>query len=154
MENEITISAGFYSYGEIGGLIGMVRRTSNVSDCHVRGCTIYAFGNNDKEADMASDGILGKFAIAAAKGMGFYIVPGRHVSTLIGDIRTHNGEKITISNCTVDAATKCTAEQHQHNSSFPYIGQAYYIQFDDTIGEVTVNGTKLTLADGNKETER
>lgn len=154
VENEITISAGFYSYGEIGGLIGMVRRTSNVSDCHVRGCTIHAFGNNDKEADMASDGFWGKAAIAAAKGMGFYIVPGRHVSTLIGDIRTHNGEKITISNCTVDAATKCTAEQHQHNSSFPYIGQAYYIQFDDTIGEVTVNGTKLTLADGNKNTKR
>jgi hypothetical protein len=103
---------------------------------------------------MTSDGLLGKMAVATAKGLGFYLVPGRHVSTMIGDIRTINGETITISGCTVDSATKCTAEYNKHNNSFPYIGQAYYIQFDDTEGTVTVDGQKLTLADGNKHTNR
>lgn len=152
--SKITISADFYSYGEIGGLIGMVRRTSNISDCHVRGCTIHAYGNEDKMADMVSDGFIGKGAIAAAQALGFYKVPGRHVSTLIGSIRTRNEEIITINGCTVDTATKCTAEQYHHNSSFPYIGQAYYIQFADTKGQVIIDGTSLTLADGNKNTKR
>ena len=152
--SKITISADFYSYGEIGGLIGMVRRTSNISDCHVRGCTIHAYGNEDKMADMVSDGLIGKGAIAAAQALGFYKVPGRHVSTLIGSIRTRNEEIITINGCTVDTATKCTAEQYHHNSSFPYIGQAYYIQFADTKGQVIIDGTSLTLADGNKNTKR
>lgn len=152
--NEIEISASFYSYGEIGGLAGMVRRESNLTNCHVRNSIVHAYGEPDKEADMTSDGILGKLAIATAKGLGFYLVPGRHVSTLIGDIRTINGETIRITNCTVDSATKCTAEQYKHNSSFPYIGQAYYVQFDDTEGSVIVNGTTLTLADGNKKTSR
>lgn len=152
--NEIEISADFYSYGEIGGLFGNIRRESNVVNCHVRGTTIHAYGEPDKEADMASDGLLGKLAIASAKGLGFYLVPGRHVSTMIGDIRTRIGETITISGCTVDAATRCTAEHQMHNSSYPYIGQAYYIQFDDTKGKVIVDGQELTLADGNKNTKR
>ena len=105
-------------------------------------------------ADMVSDGLIGKGAIAAAQALGFYKVPGRHVSTLIGSIRTRNEEIITINGCTVDTATKCTAEQYHHNSSFPYIGQAYYIQFADTKGQVIIDGTSLTLADGNKNTKR
>ena len=152
--NKITISAEFYSYGEIGGLFGNVRRQSYITNCHVRGTRIHAYGEPDKEADMTSDGLVGMGAIAAAKGLGFYKVPGRHVSTMIGDIRTHNGETITITNCTVDAATKCTAEEYNHNSLVPYIGQAYYIQFGDTKGTVLVDGYSLTLADGNKNTNR
>jgi hypothetical protein len=73
---------------------------------------------------------------------------------MIGDIRTRDGETITISGCSVDAATRCTAEHQMHNSSYPYIGQAYYIQFDDTKGKVIVDGQELTLADGNKNTKR
>ena len=151
---QITISADFYSYGEVGGLVGMVRRTSNISNCHVRGCTIHAYGNEDKMADMTSNNIFGMGVIGLAQSMGFYKVPGRHVSTLIGSIRTRNEEIITINGCTVDAATKCTAEQYQHNSSFPFIGQAYYIQFADNKGQVIVDGTSLTLADGNTNTKR
>ena len=154
MGSNISISANFYSYGEIGGLFGNVRRQSYITNCHVRGTTIHAYGENDKDADMDSDGLVGMAAIASAKALGFFKVPGRHVSTLIGDIRTHSGETITISNCTVDAATKCTADQHHHNSLVPYIGQAYYIQFADTKGTVIVNGNTLTLADGNKNTNR
>lgn len=152
--SDITVSANFYSFGEIGALIGSLRRESNITNCHVRNSIVHAYGDPDKEASMTSDGIVGKLAVATAKGLGFYLVPGRHVSTMIGDIRTINGEAITISGCTVDSATKCTAEYHKHNNSFPYIGQAYYIQFDDTEGTVTVDGQKLTLADGNKHTNR
>lgn len=152
--SDITISANFYSYGEVGALVGMVRRESNITNCHVRNSIVHAYGEPDKEADMSSDGILGKLAISTAKSMGYYLVPGRHVSTMIGDIRTMSGETIRISNCSVDASTKCTAEQYKHNSSFPYIGQAYYIQFSDTKGQVIVEGKTLTLADGNKKTSR
>ena len=152
--NDIRIYAYFYSYGEIGGLSGMVRGQSTLTNCHVRNTTIHAYGEDDKEADMSADGTLGKLAIASAKGLGFFLVPGRHVSTLIGDIRTYYGETITISGCTVDSATKCTADHDKHNNSFPYLGQAYYIQFGDTKGTVNINGQTLTLADGNKNTDR
>ena len=152
--SDIRISANFYSYGEIGALVGMVRRESNLTNCHVRNSIVHAYGEPDKEADMASDGIVGKLAISSAKSMGYYLVPGRHVSTLIGDIRTIGGETIRISNCTVDASTKCTAEQYKHNSTFPYIGQAYFIKFSDEEGQVIVEGKTLTLADGNKKTSR
>ena len=81
-------------------------------------------------------------------------MPGRPVSTMVGVIRTYNGETITITGSTVDSATKCTVDHYKHNDSFPYIGQAYYIQFADTEGTVNVNGTKLKLADGNKFTDR
>ena len=152
--SEINVSAYFYSYGEIGALAGLVRYESNITNCHVRNSIIHAYGEPDKEADMSADGFLGSLAVGAAKALGFYLVPGRHVSTLIGDIRTVKGETITISGCTVDSATKCTAEQYKHNDTFPYIGQAYFIQFDDEEGAVYVNGQQLTLADGNKTTER
>ena len=152
--SEITISAGFYSFGEIGALVGMIRRESTLTNCHVRNSIIHAYGEPDKEADMSSDGLLGEAAIATAKQLGYYLVPGRHVSTMIGDIRTYDGEKIRINGCTVDAATKCTAEQDHHNSTYPYIGQAYYIQFGDTQGAVYVDGKRLTLADGDKDTKR
>ena len=152
--SEITISAGFYSFGEIGALVGMIRRESTLTNCHVRNSIIHAYGEPDKEADMSSDGLLGEAAIATAKQLGYFLVPGRHVSTMIGDIRTYDGEKIRINGCTVDAATKCTAEQDHHNSTYPYIGQAYYIQFGDTQGAVYVDGKRLTLADGDKDTKR
>ena len=154
MGNDIEISANFYSYGEIGGLFGNVRRESNIVNCHVRGTTIHAYGEPDKEADMTSDGWLGQLGIAAVKAAGYYLIPGRHVSTMIGDIRTLIGETITITGCTVDAATRCTAEHQMHNSSYPFIGQAYYLEHDDTQGKVIVDGHELTLANGNKNTKR
>ena len=152
--NDIVISANFYSYGEIGRLFGNVRRESNIVNCHVRGTTIHAYGEPDKEADMTSDGWLGQLGIAAVKTAGYYLIPGRHVSTMIGDIRTLVGETITITGCTVDAATRCTAEHQMHNSRYPFIGQAYYLQHDDTQGKVIVDGHELTLADGKRTTKR
>lgn len=41
-----------------------------------------------------------------------------------------------------------------HSSNAPFIGQAYYIQFMDTMGTVIVDGYTLTLADCNKNTIR
>ena len=152
--NEIEVSEYFYSHGEIGALVGSVRRECTISNCHVRNTRIHAFHEPDKEAKMRSDGLLGKAAIATAKALGYYLIPGRHVSTLIGSIRTINGETITINGCTVDAATRCTQSHNKHNDSYPFIGQAYFVQFQDTEGKVIIDGNELTLADCNKNTER
>ena len=43
----------------------------------------------------------------------------------------------------------------KHNSGVGKdIGQAYYVKFMDSMGSVKVNGSKLTLADCNKNTTR
>lgn len=152
--NKVTVSTGFYSYGEIGGLFGFIQGGAEVTDCHVRGTTIYAFGQNDKDADITGDGVLGYLGAMAVKALGYFLVPGRHVSTLVGDIRTYKGETITITGCTVDENTRCLQDYHKHNDQYPYIGQAYYIQFSDTKGQVIVDGKSLTLADCNKNTNR
>ncbi|MBO5709653.1 MAG: hypothetical protein J6S01_09975, partial [Bacteroidales bacterium] len=150
----VTVSAGFYSYGEIGGLCGMVQGNTSITDCHVRGTTINAYGEDDKEAEITGEGALGQLAAATATGLGYYLVPGRHVSTLIGDIRTTDGETITITGCSADKDCVCSPKQHKHSSSVPYIGQAYYVKFLDTQGKVIVDGRQLTLADCNVNTVR
>ena len=120
----------------------------------MRGTTICAFGQNDKDADITGSGFLGQIGAAAVKGLGYFLVPGRHVSTLVGDIRTFKGETITITGCTVDENTRCIQDYHKHSDAYPYIGQAYYIQFSDTKGKVIVDGKSLTLADCNRNTRR
>lgn len=150
----VRVEAGFYSYGEVGGLIGLMRNRGNVTNCHVRGTTIRAYGQDDKLATLSGEGILGSLAAATAEAMGFYLVPGRHVSTLIGDIRTQDGGTIRITDCTVDSQTTCKPKLYSHSEFASYIGQAYYIQYMDTMGSVYLNGKKLTLADGNRNTTR
>lgn len=150
----VHLECGFYSYGEVGGLCGLVYDDCSITNCHVRGTTIRAYGQNDKEAKITGEGVLGSIAASVADGAGFFLVPGRHVSTLIGDIRTINGGTVTVTGCTVDDKTKCIPLQYRHNNSVPYIGQAYYIQFLDTEGPVYVDGKKLTLADCNRNTTR
>ena len=152
--SNIEVYESFYSHGEIGALAGSVRRQCTITNCHVRNTRIHAFHEPDKEANMRSDGWIGKAAIATAKGLGYYLIPGRHVSTMFGSIRTVAGETITINGCSVDAATRCTQDHNKHNASYPYIGQAYYLEFQDTEGKVVVDGHELTLADCNKRTER
>lgn len=151
---EVTVSAAFYSYGEVGGLSGMVFDKAEVTDSHVRGTTILAWGQDDQEAVITGKGTLGKFAAATASALGYYLVPGRHIGTMFGDVRVKKGETITIKGCTVDDKTRCLAEQDMHSSKVPFIGRAYYIQFLDTKGNVTVDGHRLTLADGNRNTIR
>lgn len=152
----VSVTANFYSYGEVGGMFGFVENFTTIENCHVKKTTVYAFGQNDVEADMKGSGFLGTLAVAAAKGLGYFLVPGRHVSTFIGDICTSDdqGDEINITNCTVDSNTKCTNRWDKHNNTYTSIGQAYYIEFKDTKGSVKVDNNALTLANGNKNTKR
>ena len=142
----VTVYADFYPYGEVGGMYGFIQGSSTMTGCKVNGTTIYAFGQDDKMATVDGS-ILAKLGIAV---LGYYKVPGRHVSTLIGNIRATGN--VTLTGCTVDANTKCTKRHDNHNSTYNYIGQAYIVKFVDSEGSVTVDGKKLTLADCNKNT--
>lgn len=144
----VTVYADFYPYGEVGGMYGFIQGNSNMTDCKINGTTIYAFGQDDKMATVDGN-FIAKLGIAA---LGYYQVPGRHVSTLIGNIRATG--TVTLTGCGVDSNTKCTKRHDKHNSKYNYIGQAYIVKFVDSEGSVTVDGTKLTLADCNRNTNR
>ena len=123
-----------------------------MNNCHVNNTTIHALGQDDKSATIQGEGILGYLAAKTLQGAGYYLVPGRHVSTMIGNIRATG--TVTLTGCSVDANTKCTNRHDKHNNTYNYIGQAYIVKFLDSEGSVTVDGTKLTLADCNKNTTR
>lgn len=142
----VTVYADFYPFGEVGGMFGFIQGNSSITNCRVNGTTIYAFGQNDKMATVDGS-FLAKLGIEI---LGYYKVPGRHVSTLIGNIRATG--TVTLTGCSVDANTKCTNRHDKHNSTYNYIGQAYIVKFVDSEGSVTVDGSKLTLADCNKNT--
>jgi hypothetical protein len=142
------VKATFYSHGEVGGMFGFIQNAATITNCHVKKTIVNAYGQDDKMATV-SGSRLARIAIAAA---GYYKVPGRHVGTFIGDIRTTKTVKIT--NCTVDSQSKCTNRWDKHNSTYKYIGQAYYVKFIDSQGKLTVDGKSLTLADCNKYTKR
>lgn len=151
------VYADFYPHGEVGGMYGFIQGISNISNCKVNATIIYGFGQNDKKATVEGDGL----AQAGIAALGYYLVPGRHVSTFIGNIRATGA--ITITNCTVDSVSKCTNRWDTHQwrvktggswlrptytyYKWDYIGQAYYVEFLDSKGSVTVDGTALTLGD-------
>ena len=145
------VYADFYPHGEVGGMYGFIQGNSNLADCKVRGSTIFAYGQDDEMATIQGEGILGSVAAGILQTAGYYKVPGRHVSTMIGNIRATG--TITLTECTVDANTKCTNRHDKHNSTYTSIGQAYIVKFVDSEGSVTVDGNKLTLADCNKNTK-
>lgn len=142
----VTVYADFYPFGEVGGMFGFIQGNSSITNCRVNGTTVYAFGQDDKMATVDGS-FLAKLAIA---GLGYYKVPGRHVSTLIGNIRATG--TVTLTGCSVDANTKCPHRHDKHNSTYNYIGQAYIVKFVDSEGSVTVDGSRLTLADCNRNT--
>ena len=144
----VEVYADFYPHGEVGGMYGFIQGSSTLTNCKVNVTTIYAFGQDDKMATIDGS-TLAKLGIAA---LGYYKVPGRHVSTMIGNIRATG--TVTLTGCSVDANTKCTNRHDKHNNTYNYIGQAYIVKFVDSEGSVTVDGTKLTLADCNKNTKR
>lgn len=116
----------FYSYGEVGGMFGFVEDKATISNCHVKGTTIYAFGQNDKNYI-------------------FVKIPGRHVGAFIGDIRTSDsdGDTILMNDCTVDSNTKCTSRWDKY-SNCNIIGQAYYVKLaGDSKGTVKFNGSSI-----------
>ena len=146
------VYADFYPHGEVGGMYGFIQGSSTLTGCKVNGTTINAFGQDDKDAKIQGSGLLGYLAAGALQGLGYYLVPGRHVSTLIGNIRATG--TVTLTGCSVDANTQCTKRHDKHNSTYHYIGQAYIVKFLDSEGSVTVDGNKLTLADCNRNTKR
>ena len=144
----VEVYADFYPHGEVGGMYGFIQGSSTLTNCKVNATTLYAFGQDDKMATV-DGGLLAQLGIA---GLGYYKVPGRHVSTMIGNIRATG--TVTLTGCSVDANTKCTNRHDKHNNTYNYIGQAYIVKFVDSEGSVTVDGKKLTLADCNKNTKR
>ena len=139
----VTVSASFYSYGEIGGMFGFVEQNTTIDNAQVKGTTIYAYGQDDVTATLSGN----KFLVAIAKTLGLYKVPGRHVGTFIGDVRTtaSGGGTITMTNISVDSNTKCTNRWDKHNNKCETIGLVYYLNYSDDTGTVNYNGTKLTL---------
>ena len=142
----VEVYADFYPHGEVGGMYGFIQGTSTLTDCKVSGTSIYAFGQDDKNATIDGS-TAAKLGIAF---LGYYKVPGRHVSTFIGNIRATGN--VTLTGCTV-SNTNCTKRHDKHNSTYTSIGQAYIVKFVDSEGSVTVDGKKLTLADCNKNTK-
>lgn len=144
----VEVYADFYPYGEVGGMYGYIQGNSTLTDCKVNGTTIYAYGQDDKKATVDGN-FLAKLGVAA---LGYYKVPGRHVSTMIGNIRATG--TVTLTGCVVDSDSECIKRHDKHNDNYKYIGQAYIVKFVDSEGSVTVDGKKLTLADCNIYTKR
>lgn len=128
-------------------MYGFIQGSSTLTGCKVNGTTIYAYGQDDKMATVVGSGL----AQAGIALLGYYKVPGRHVSTLIGNIRATG--TVTLTGCGVDVDTKCTNRYDKHNNTYNYIGQAYIVKFVDSEGSVTVDGKKLKLADCKKNTK-
>lgn len=120
------ISTTFYTPGEVGGFIGFVENFATISNCHVKGTTIYAFGQDNKQL------------------LWIYTVYGRHVGQFIGDIRTSDGEKdkIVLTNCSVDSNTKCTKRWDKHRKC-NMIGCVYCLPLLDSKGTVTLDGKSI-----------
>lgn len=154
---KVRVYADFFPHGEVGGMYGFIQGSSTLTNCMVNGTTIYAFGQNDKKATIEGDGAA-QVGIAL---LGYFLVPGRHVSTMIGNIRATGS--VTLTNCSVDKNSKCTNRWDNHQwriktggsyfkptytyYKYDYIGQAYYVEFVDSKGSVTVDGAALTLGD-------
>lgn len=121
-----TISTTFYTPGEVGGFIGFVENFATISNCHVKGTTIYAFGQDNKRL------------------LFIYTVYGRHVGQFIGDIRTSDDEKdkIVLTNCSVDSNTKCTKRWDKHGKC-NMIGCVYSLPLLDSKGTVTLDGKSI-----------
>lgn len=150
------VYADFYPHGEVGGMYGFIQGTSTLTGCSVNETTVYAFGQNDKQATVEGSGL----AQAGIAMLGYYLVPGRHVGTMIGNIRATG--TVTLTGCSVDSNSQCTNRWDKHTwrvnkgslwrpsytyYTYDFIGQAYYVKFLDSEGTVTVDGTALTVGD-------
>ena len=146
----VSASKSFYPHGEVGGLIGFVSGNASIQKCNVKGSEINCYGLDDVAAD-----ITPAVAENLLSVIGYYFVPGRHVSTFIGDIRTLAGESVNLNNCRVDSKTKCTRRWDKYcwktlsstHKTFPYIGSCYYVAFLDKIGSVYIDGERINLHD-------
>lgn len=125
------ISVIFYPQGEIGGMIGFIQGDATISNCHVLDTEINAYGQDDKN-------------------MLLIIVPGRHVGTVIGDIRVGNAStafNIVINDTSSDTETVNLCKKHRldQHSGATFVGKCYYAQTSDQKGTVTVDGKSVTI---------
>ena len=125
------ISVIFYPQGEIGGMIGFIQGDATVSNCHVFDTEINAYGQDDKN-------------------MVLITVPGRHVGTVIGDIRVGNAStafNIVINDTSSDTETVNLCKKHRldQHSGATFVGKCYYAQTSDQKGTVTVDGKSVTI---------
>ena len=144
-----TVSADFYSYGEVGGLIGFVMNTATITGCSVSNTTIHAWGQDDQSAKLSGISLP-------------VYIQGRNVNQFIGDIRCLSSQTITISNCEVSNNT-CSKRNDIYNkgNKYPIIGKAYYVggkfifkEFGEKKGtlyvqNITDNGNKLFTSKTN-----
>ena len=149
----VTASQSFYPHGEVGGLIGFVSGNATIAKCSVSESEINCYGLDDIAADVTPSAVESFLDV-----IGYYFVPGRHVSTFIGDVRTISGESINISNCKTDSRTKCTRRWDRYcwitptgdHKTYPYIGSCYYVAFLDKFGTVYIDGQRINLHDCRK----
>lgn len=149
----VTASQSFYPHGEVGGLIGFVSGNATIAKCSVSESEINCYGLDDIAADVTPSAVE-----SFLDAIGYYFVPGRHVSTFIGDVRTISGESINISNCKTDSRTKCTRRWDRYcwitptgdHKTYPYIGSCYYVAFLDKFGTVYIDGQRINLHDCRK----
>lgn len=137
------VYADFYPQGEIGGLIGAVMNDATISDCSVINCDINCYGQDMKKTNILS-----------------YKVPGRHVNGFIGDIRTVNGDVVTISNCKTENNRFGKRAQDTQYDGCNLVGRCYYIEIGinmfgtkvgvfDTQGKLVVDGTTYKPSKNN-----
>ncbi len=126
----ITVKATFYPQGEVGGMIGFIQNPATISRCRVYETEIKATGQKDNKDYLV------------------VTIPGRHIGTVIGDIRTSKAEHIvTITDCGTDSYTETFAKQTwlDQQSGATFIGRCYAVPVIDTKGSVTVDGKKVSF---------
>lgn len=126
----ITVKATFYPQGEVGGMIGFIQNPATISRCRVYETEIKATGQKDNKDYLV------------------VTIPGRHIGTVIGDIRTSKAEHIvTITDCGTDSYTETFARQTwlDQQSGATFIGRCYAVPVIDTKGSVTVDGKNVSF---------
>lgn len=131
----------FYPHGEVGGMYGFIQGNSTLTNCKVNSTIVHGYGQDGKMATIDGNG----WAQAGISMLGMYKVPGRHVSTMIGNIRATGTIKLT--GCTVDSNSECTNHWDKHSNTCPYVGHAYFVNFSDNEGSLTVDEKSVTLGD-------
>ena len=124
----------FYPHGEIGGLIGFVTSDSDISDCSVVNTVIDATGQVAKSPRI---GITSLLAVNVT-------IAGRYVNEFIGNIRTPNKEKVTISNV-LTGGNSYVRDSWKHSDKCSIVGGIYYVPVLDDKGSVTYNGQSISF---------
>ena len=124
----------FYPHGEIGGLIGFVTSDSDISDCSVVNTVIDATGQVAKSPRIGLNSLLAVNVTIA----------GRYVNEFIGNIRTPNKEKVTISNVLTDG-NSYVRDSWKHSDKCSIVGGIYYVPVLDDKGSVTYNGQSISF---------